>query len=274
MRPGTGTRKGQTKLCKKSRENWSICNLWKKSVNLWEKCHFWTSEKTKGSLKQGKRARKLSDHYDRISKIFHPSYFSIPVYYSWSNLKNAQFFLLSHCKCPFWSPHSESTWFDHCLWYESPKLFFASETTFDSQNRNKRSAVRSWFWESKKVEKICRKKWRVVICVLHLIYIYRNGVFLRFEQSIVAWWDHTVWVSPPPHPPPAPPQQDPHIHLSSYAILNPPLPLGIPISLAVRGVSDVGYAPVIFNSSTGGWFGILSGTHEKKIVFYSCHGWK
>ena len=31
-------------------------------------------------------------------------------------------------------------------------------------------------------------------------------------------------------PPPTPPQQDPHVHLFSYAILNPTLPLGITIS--------------------------------------------
>ena len=38
-------------------------------------------------------------------------------------------------------------------------------------------------------------------------------------------------MSSPPSPP-APPQQDPHVHLSSYAFLNTPepLPLGIPIS--------------------------------------------
>ena len=35
------------------------------------------------------------------------------------------------------------------------------------------------------------------------------------------------------------------------------------LSLAVRGVSDVVYAPVSGNSSTRGWFGILGGTHEK-----------
>jgi len=29
---------------------------------------------------------------------------------------------------------------------------------------------------------------------------------------------------------PAPPQQDPHVHLSSFACVNSPLPLGIPIS--------------------------------------------
>jgi len=34
-------------------------------------------------------------------------------------------------------------------------------------------------------------------------------------------------------------------------------------TLAVRVVSDVGYSPVIGNGSTGGWFGILGGTHEK-----------
>jgi len=33
-----------------------------------------------------------------------------------------------------------------------------------------------------------------------------------------------------PPPPPALPQQDPHVRLSSYAFLNPPLPLDIPIS--------------------------------------------
>ena len=49
------------------------------------------------------------------------------------------------------------------------------------------------------------------------------------EQSIVAWSDHTMWVSPSP-PPPAPPQQDCYVNLSSSAFLNPPLPLGIPIS--------------------------------------------
>ena len=38
-------------------------------------------------------------------------------------------------------------------------------------------------------------------------------------------------------------------------------------TLAVRGVSDVGYAPVNGNSSTGGWFGILGGTHEKRLWF-------
>jgi len=51
--------------------------------------------------------------------------------------------------------------------------------------------------------------------------------------------------------------------------------LGYPLSvfnknstLAVRGVSDVDYAPVSGNSSTGGWFGILSGTHEKDCVLF------
>ena len=39
------------------------------------------------------------------------------------------------------------------------------------------------------------------------------------------------------------------------------------VTLAVRGVSDVGYAPVSGDSSTGGWFGILGGTHEKDCVF-------
>ena len=40
-----------------------------------------------------------------------------------------------------------------------------------------------------------------------------------------------MWVSSSP-PPPAPPhwQQDPNVHLSSYAYLNPPLLHGIPIS--------------------------------------------
>jgi len=40
-----------------------------------------------------------------------------------------------------------------------------------------------------------------------------------------------MWVSSSP-PLPAPPhwQQDPNVHLSPYACLNPPLPLGIPIS--------------------------------------------
>jgi len=38
--------------------------------------------------------------------------------------------------------------------------------------------------------------------------------------------------------------------------------------LAVRGVTDVGYAPVSGNSSTGGWFGILGGTHEKDCVLF------
>jgi len=38
----------------------------------------------------------------------------------------------------------------------------------------------------------------------------------------------------------------------------------------VRGVSDVGQAPgpVIGNRSTGGWFGILGGTHEKDCVAF------
>ena len=35
----------------------------------------------------------------------------------------------------------------------------------------------------------------------------------------------------------------------------------------MRGVSDMGYAPVSGNSSTGGWFGILGGTHEKRLCF-------
>ena len=39
-------------------------------------------------------------------------------------------------------------------------------------------------------------------------------------------------------------------------------------TLAVRCVSDVGYSPVIVNSSTGGWFGILGGTHEKDCVLF------
>jgi len=39
-------------------------------------------------------------------------------------------------------------------------------------------------------------------------------------------------------------------------------------TLAVRGVSDVDYTPVIFNSSTGGWFGILGGTHKKDCVLF------
>ena len=41
-------------------------------------------------------------------------------------------------------------------------------------------------------------------------------------------------------------------------------------TLAVRGVSDVGQAPgpVIGNRSTGGWFGILGGTHEKDCVAF------
>jgi len=34
----------------------------------------------------------------------------------------------------------------------------------------------------------------------------------------------------------------------------------------VRGVSDVGYAHVGVNRSTGGWFGIFGGTHEKDCV--------
>ena len=42
----------------------------------------------------------------------------------------------------------------------------------------------------------------------------------------------------------------------------------IVIKIDVRGVSDVGYAPVIGNSSTGGWFGILGGTHEKDCVLF------
>ena len=36
----------------------------------------------------------------------------------------------------------------------------------------------------------------------------------------------------------------------------------------MRGVSDVGYAPVSGNSSTAGWFGILGGTHEKDCVLF------
>ena len=36
----------------------------------------------------------------------------------------------------------------------------------------------------------------------------------------------------------------------------------------MRGVSDVGQAPVSGNSSTGGWFGILGGTHEKDCVLF------
>jgi len=38
--------------------------------------------------------------------------------------------------------------------------------------------------------------------------------------------------------------------------------------IIVLGVSDVGYALVIGNSSTGGWFGILGGTHEKDCVLF------
>ena len=38
-------------------------------------------------------------------------------------------------------------------------------------------------------------------------------------------------------------------------------------TLAVRGVSDVDYTPIICNSSTGGWFGILGGAHEKRLCF-------
>ena len=49
-------------------------------------------------------------------------------------------------------------------------------------------------------------------------------------QSIVVWSDHTVCASLSP-PPPTPPQQDPHVHLSTYAFLNPPLPLGIQVLL-------------------------------------------
>ena len=41
-----------------------------------------------------------------------------------------------------------------------------------------------------------------------------------------------MWVSSSP-PSPAPSQQDPHVHLSSYAFLNAPLPLGIPISCGI-----------------------------------------
>jgi len=40
-----------------------------------------------------------------------------------------------------------------------------------------------------------------------------------------------MWVSSSA-PPPAPPQQDPHVHLSSCALLNPPLPLGIPTGIS------------------------------------------
>ena len=39
-------------------------------------------------------------------------------------------------------------------------------------------------------------------------------------------------------------------------------------TVAVRSVSDVGYTPVNVNSSTGGWFGILGGTHEKDCVLF------
>jgi len=38
--------------------------------------------------------------------------------------------------------------------------------------------------------------------------------------------------------------------------------------IAVRGVSDVGYSPVSINSSTGGWFGILCGIHERDCVLF------
>ena len=38
-----------------------------------------------------------------------------------------------------------------------------------------------------------------------------------------------------------------------------------PTTLAVRGVSDVVYSS---NSSTGGWFRILGGTHEKDCVLF------
>ena len=40
------------------------------------------------------------------------------------------------------------------------------------------------------------------------------------------------------------------------------------LTLAVRTVSNVGYTPVSGNSSTGGWFGILGGTHEKDCVVF------
>ena len=41
-------------------------------------------------------------------------------------------------------------------------------------------------------------------------------------------------------------------------------------TLAVRGVLDVGKAPVSGNSSTGGGFGISVGLGNV-LVFYSCH---
>ena len=40
------------------------------------------------------------------------------------------------------------------------------------------------------------------------------------------------------------------------------------VTLAMRGVSDVGYAPGSDNSSSGGWFGILGGIHEKDCVLF------
>ena len=40
------------------------------------------------------------------------------------------------------------------------------------------------------------------------------------------------------------------------------------VTFAVHGVADVGWALVSGTSSTGGWFGILGGTHEKDCVLF------
>ena len=47
----------------------------------------------------------------------------------------------------------------------------------------------------------------------------------RNEQSIILWQVHTMWVSSS-SPPLASAQQEPHVHLSSCAFLNPLLPFG------------------------------------------------
>jgi len=39
-------------------------------------------------------------------------------------------------------------------------------------------------------------------------------------------------------------------------------------TVAVCGVSDVGYSTFSINCSTGGWFGILGGTYEKDCVLF------